>query len=192
MILRGEGFIHNFVWNKLYKKAVLTNIDFPNGKIYEDLFWTSRVIGNSKTILYLDSILYHYVLREDSLSHNKDSILRQQQDIIEMVSQRLKYICEKYPNLENLAVYNFQNICRGGYRRIGICNSQLDVDGVIRCEIVRRFRQAGFKYSLHFGGLKFKLAHLLFWFSPALYMKVSIISQKLYSLINHNSYMKTR
>ena len=103
-ILKGKSFISIMVWNKLYKKAVLADISFPEGKIYEDNLWTPLVIGNAKTIASINYPLYHYLNREESLSHNIQQIHRRFHDKIEMCETRLDFICKNYPRLEKVAI----------------------------------------------------------------------------------------
>ena len=63
-----EFDIQNAAWNKLYKKEVLSGIDFPVGKWYEDIMFTTRVLGRTAKCIYLDSACYNYIIdREGSI-----------------------------------------------------------------------------------------------------------------------------
>ncbi len=46
------------LWNKLYKKDVLRNIEFPNDSNYEDDFVTYKLFNNAKKIISSNQILY--------------------------------------------------------------------------------------------------------------------------------------
>ena len=57
-----EYAIQNAAWNKLYKREILTGIDFPTGRWYEDIMFTTRVLGRSECCVYLDMACYNYII----------------------------------------------------------------------------------------------------------------------------------
>lgn len=60
--------IQNAAWNKLYKKEVLAGIEFPVGKWYEDIMFTTRALSRTSRCIYLDSACYNYIIdREGSI-----------------------------------------------------------------------------------------------------------------------------
>lgn len=59
--------ITNAVWNKLYKRSLLEDLIFPKGKNYEDIVFTTEVLMRARKVGYLDSVVYHYRIREDSI-----------------------------------------------------------------------------------------------------------------------------
>ncbi|MBQ7649507.1 MAG: glycosyltransferase [Victivallales bacterium] len=109
IILSSTGFIRNTVWNKLYRRSVLANVIFPEGKLYEDTPWTGKVVCKAKKVICLASPLYHYLVRSDSLSHDDRQIVRRTMDKNEMLEQRLAFIRENCPDLEKLALCEFLN-----------------------------------------------------------------------------------
>ncbi len=59
-------------WNKLYKRELFDNIRYPEGRAYEDIFITHRIIFAAKQIVILPDVLYYYCLnRKSSISHTK-------------------------------------------------------------------------------------------------------------------------
>ena len=56
------------VWDRLYKRELISDLRFPVGKCYEDIVFSTKVIEKSKINVYIDRALYHYRLREDSIS----------------------------------------------------------------------------------------------------------------------------
>lgn len=56
------------VWGKLYKKELFDNIRFPEGKICEDLYILPDIILISKKIVVYHKGLYHYRIREGSIT----------------------------------------------------------------------------------------------------------------------------
>lgn len=56
---------------KLYKKKHLEKIRFPKGIIYEDVFFTYRLIFMQDKVVYTDTPLYYYYMRLDSTTHTE-------------------------------------------------------------------------------------------------------------------------
>lgn len=54
-------------WNKLYKRSLFSNIQFPEGKLYEDAFTTYKIFDVAKKIVFSSSVLYFYRLNPDSI-----------------------------------------------------------------------------------------------------------------------------
>ena len=60
-------------FNKLYKTEFLNNsIEFPEGVIYEDLYFFYTVFFNAEKCSVLRKIIYNYMIREDSISTTGD------------------------------------------------------------------------------------------------------------------------
>lgn len=96
-----DRMCRQIVWNKLYKKELLQNIWFIEGKTIDDEFWTYRVIGNADKVIHICELLYNYVQHGDSIMHQQYSLKRLQ--ALEAQSMRLKHIREKFPELKNFA-----------------------------------------------------------------------------------------
>lgn len=100
-------------WDKLYKRELFTEIRFPEGKLSEDFFIMHRLLDEAQVVTFNPSPLYIYVQRNNSISRNK----KINWDFIEASRKQLEYVCEKYPDLEdvartayasaNMTVYNF-------------------------------------------------------------------------------------
>lgn len=58
---------------RLFKKELFTGIQFPTGRNYEDLATNYRLFDKSKVICAIASPLYHYQIREGSMSYNDAS-----------------------------------------------------------------------------------------------------------------------
>lgn len=54
-------------WNKLYKRELFKKIHYPLGKTNEDEFVIHHILYQSKKIIYIDSELYYYLQRTDSI-----------------------------------------------------------------------------------------------------------------------------
>ncbi|SFL03533.1 Glycosyl transferase family 2 [Lachnospiraceae bacterium KH1T2] len=96
------------VWGKAYKREVLKditfNIDYSNG---EDLLFNWEAMSNSQNIYYTSFNGYHYLKRDDSLSHNSDT-----RNLMSSLSA-FCYILQEYEHdftVENLLIRHF--MCR--------------------------------------------------------------------------------
>ncbi len=58
----------------IYKKELITdnNLYFKSGILHEDERWTPEMLLKSHTIYTSDIVIYHYVQRENSITHKKD------------------------------------------------------------------------------------------------------------------------
>ena len=64
-----KGYLNNGVWNKLYKKSIFGEIEFPKGRVYEDIATTYKILANSTCVVSTSIPLYHYCqFREGSIT----------------------------------------------------------------------------------------------------------------------------
>ena len=85
------------VCNKMFKKDFFEKIRFPKGKLFEDMIVTTKILSQSKKIVYLHNKLYNYNKREDSIT---TSFSLKEMDHINMTIETLKYIKENRIELE--------------------------------------------------------------------------------------------
>ena len=64
-----ERFLRNGVWNKLYKAKVFEGIRFPEGRVFEDIATTYRLLDRVEKVVCIPDILFHYRMRKGSISH---------------------------------------------------------------------------------------------------------------------------
>lgn len=55
-------------WNKLYKKEIWQALRYPIGRLHEDEYVIHHILGKCETVGVLDSRLYYYRQREDSIT----------------------------------------------------------------------------------------------------------------------------
>lgn len=65
-LIRGE--IKSYVWNKLFKRNILENVLFPEGKNFEDISNMYGVLRKSDVITVTSDPKYHYRQRKESIS----------------------------------------------------------------------------------------------------------------------------
>lgn len=108
-LLIEDKVLHQYVWNKLYRREVIGDITFPKGKTNEDEFWTYQVFGNAKLVAKIDTPLYMYFQRRDSIMGEGYSLKRL--DALEAKEARQLYIEENYPQLAVQARANMWLSC---------------------------------------------------------------------------------
>ena len=59
-------------WNKLWRRTLFVDNDifFPENVYFEDMPTTPRILANTKTIKIVDRCLYHYLIRNDSITNS--------------------------------------------------------------------------------------------------------------------------
>lgn len=61
---------------KLYKRASLEDLRFPEGRLHEDQHFTPKAFWGAEKIVYIDSRIYFYRVREASITHKSFSAKR--------------------------------------------------------------------------------------------------------------------
>ncbi|QQM65465.1 glycosyltransferase family 2 protein [Pseudoalteromonas sp. LC2018020214] len=62
-----------FVWTRLYKKEMLKGLKFPEGVIYEDIYYNIHAFSMAKSILKLSNTLVYYRKRAGSTTSGRTS-----------------------------------------------------------------------------------------------------------------------
>ena len=174
----GKRFIQNVVWNKLYRRTVISDLWFPAGKLYEDGLWTAKALGNARKIVSIDYPLHHYLYRPESLSHDARQKQKRFEDEHEMIVQRIEYIHEHNPTLEKWAILKLQDFCCREYIDISIHYNHLDTDHSIRRDLYRQFCQHKPVITLDSDNIGRNIGRILFWISPNLLLKMMTLCKK--------------
>ena len=97
--------IETSAWDKIYKTSLFKNNDikYPVNEIYEDMSTTYKVIDKAEKICHIPIPLYHYVIRNDSISHSP--FYRKQLQLITNSQIIKEFIYSKYPKLNEAAEY---------------------------------------------------------------------------------------
>lgn len=89
--------ITNHAWNKLYKKELFNNVQYPVGQLMEDISTTYKLFSNSNKIVYSDKKLYHYIQRGTSILGNVNP--KRIKDQYFAIQDRNKKLQIQYPDL---------------------------------------------------------------------------------------------
>ena len=92
-----EHYFQQVIWNKLYRRNVIGDIRFPEGKLIDDEFWTYKVIGNSRNLIHVEEILYAYRQQPQSVMHISFSFERLQ--TLEAHKEKIEFITHNFPEL---------------------------------------------------------------------------------------------
>lgn len=104
-----SGTIIQTVWNKLYKKSVVEKFEFPVGKIYEDEFWSWKVMVNSNRLVCVDDYLYNYFQNNQSIMHGGAKF--KPLFVVEAGNEKIDYISKHFPKLRDLACEKYLYSC---------------------------------------------------------------------------------
>ena len=85
------------IWNKLYRREVIGDIRFPEGKKIDDEFFTYQVIVNADTLIRSDKVCYAYRQQANSVMHSIGATRRLQ--AVEAKIHRQAYIESNFPAL---------------------------------------------------------------------------------------------
>lgn len=86
------------IWNKLYKKEVISDIRFTEGKSIDDEYFTYLVIANANVLVHSSKVCYAYRMQNDSVMHSMGVAKRMHG--LEARERRHNYIKEHYPDLK--------------------------------------------------------------------------------------------
>lgn len=80
-------------WNKMYKKYLFKNIQYPLGRVYEDISTTHKLIHKATRIVRIEDCLYFHIWRKGSITHNRNSENRKDASIAawERYTNYIKY-----------------------------------------------------------------------------------------------------
>ena len=79
------------VWNMLFRKKCWAGVQFPDGRLYEDLATTYKVFIHARLVSYTPEVLYHYRMRGDSIVHSRT--MNNLIDYWEAVNNRHLFLC---------------------------------------------------------------------------------------------------
>lgn len=102
--------IMNYAWNKLYKRYLFQNIEYPVGKLWEDILVTYRILRKSEKVVYTNRKLYFYLQRSNSITAKPK--LKSVLDQYELLTIRYNELKDDFPDLKNTMK---TQLCTVGY-----------------------------------------------------------------------------
>ena len=147
---------------KLYKKELFKTIRFPDGKIYEDLGTTYRVVDLVYRIALIDTPKYYY-RRTNPQSITQTTFSNKQLDYYVISTELENFIKEKYPQFLNMVVNHSVRVSIAFMRKISICG--FDDKNTINF-LITHIKASILKYLFSGYSLCSKLYGLLICISP--------------------------
>jgi len=104
-MLKGKAFnIH--AWGKLYKTTLFSQLCYPEGKLFEDMGLTYKVVEQCQQSAYLQAELYYYRMREGSIM-NPEQFHKEMMDAVFFGREMLAFIQQNYPAIYEIMQYRF-------------------------------------------------------------------------------------
>lgn len=127
---------------KLFKRDLFDGIVFPEGKLFEDVGTTYKLIGAAKIVAVSHKSLYHYVMRDDSIVHKADKRVFHRS---ELAKQAVTDVKKMYPDdreLINAAERYAATHSLSTLRMVDLSDAeQRDEARVMRKELLKQRRQ---------------------------------------------------
>lgn len=125
--------IRNYAWNKLYKKSIFETIEYPKGKLFEDILTMPKIFLQSSCISLVDIPLYYYRQRNDSIIHKKTKESEfAYLDAVEEICNEIRKIDSKF---ESYCDYAIANSILNTYNDIAFnrMNELFNDDRIVKC-----------------------------------------------------------
>lgn len=103
--LNGHGIQFVVTWGKIYRTSLFTKnaVLYPLGKLHEDNLTTYKLLYHAKKISYVNTPVYVYVTRADSLSCNED--INKEKVIVQDIPNLREYLKPIIGLTENIDAY---------------------------------------------------------------------------------------
>lgn len=136
----GEELITPSAWSKLYQRECIKGLQFPKGKLCEDIVYTTKAFYNAKKISYVDRELYFYRNRPGSIMTEKSVISRRIREEIEQYEERIIFLKDqKEDELVELCCYEL-------YKRIQLRYCEAIKSGIKPSEVTAELLDKMGKY----------------------------------------------
>jgi len=85
--LKGQAYRHTYAWNKIYRRELFADIEFPKGKNFEDAHTLPKLMAAAKTIAITSLGTYYYCWNDAGITANANG-----QDLTSLLEAHLAYI----------------------------------------------------------------------------------------------------
>lgn len=100
-----QKHIENSAWAKLYRRELFEEIEFPKGKLYEDLGTTYKVFFKSRIIVWCNQQKYYYFQRNNSIMSRTFST--ENRDRIDISKEIVDFTRVNAPSILDAAISRF-------------------------------------------------------------------------------------
>ena len=170
------GGLSIVVWNKLYKHSLISELRFLENTANEDIPYTPRALYLSNKIIKINSNLYNFNIRANSLSRSKFNLknlstINARKSIADFFNEKAQ--CDKC--VQKYADYTMGMYYDAYYNCFCMCYAERK-DKVYLAEAKRLAKTANEMYDQNLFAKSFKKR--LFRFSPALYYYFRVVLKK--------------
>ena len=167
--------VKNFAWNKLYKRSLFVdnNIEFPKGKIMEDIATTYKLFEKSKIIVAGEKCYYNYLIRTSGIIGSRSTRL--------FVSH-IEHVLDRYEHFKEdkeLGFYFYKSVFYVLMRMYIEANAETIKyieDNNILVNIIEEGKQRGYYKDL---SLADKARLLLLKMNKKLYRKIMLFRRRI-------------
>lgn len=118
-----HDIIDTSAWGKLYHKSLFDNVQYPKGKIFEDIGTTYLLMLQCEKIAVGYQSKYNYIFHDNSIVNSKFKISKL--DMIEMTDKMATDVLQKYPDMKDAVM------SRRVYSRISTLNQMINEKGYL-------------------------------------------------------------
>ena len=113
-----DDVLNTSAWAKLYDRELFNHVFYPEGRLFEDIGTTYKLIMQCETIAIGYETKYNYILRADSITYNKFTLKKL--DLVAMTDEMASVVSVNYPALSKAVMR------RRVYARFSTLNQMLD------------------------------------------------------------------
>ncbi len=78
-------------WDKMYRRELFDEIQYPIGRIHDDMFTTHKLFGKAEKIAVTNKYLYYYFQREGSIT-GRNNTIEERIDVIEAIKEEVLFL----------------------------------------------------------------------------------------------------
>lgn len=165
---------HTISCAKLYIKSLFDNIQFPFGKLHEDIFTTYKLLYEAKKCVNIDLTKYFYLQRDDSIMSNAFNI-KNIEHIIEAFEERYSFFKERSDELAQYAGHILFEYYLYIYKKLILKNTtQGDIENLKKL-VENRIRRLSVLSPTMPLRRKHRVWLTFFKINPALYVKINCL-----------------
>ena len=160
--------IKQTIWNKLYRREIVQSIEFEVGKVFEDVYWSYRAIGNSTKISLISNVFYSYLFRENSITQTAYS--EKNLDALDGLYNSCEYVKKLFPELFDEVLLAYMGYCLNHMQDALKTHQSKDILDNIKNRL--SYHKTG--NSTKNLSIRNKILHNMFWHFPVVTARVLI------------------
>ena len=112
--IKGKAYQHAYAWNKIYRRTLFSDVTFPEGKIFEDVYTLPRLLRNCEAVATTNEGLYYYYDNPRGITATADG-----RALLDLLNAHLPVLQETYSDSK------YHNLWETYYAHV--LNIQMDV-----------------------------------------------------------------